>query len=91
MPDCITTDRISKTFGRVRAVRDISLHVGEGEIYGFLGLNGAGKTTTIRMLLGMIRRHPERRTFTDRRRVRRITISGTGSAISSRYLIHIPT
>ncbi len=55
MPDCITTDRISKTFGGVRAVREISLHVGEGEIYGFLGLNGAGKTTTIRMLLGMIR------------------------------------
>lgn len=55
MPDCITTDRISKTFGKVRAVREISLHVGEGEIYGFLGLNGAGKTTTIRMLLGMIK------------------------------------
>ncbi len=55
MPDCITTDHISKTFGKVRAVREISLHVGEGEIYGFLGLNGAGKTTTIRMLLGMIR------------------------------------
>ena len=34
---------------------DVSLRVGRGEIYAFLGLNGAGKTTTIRMLLGMIR------------------------------------
>ncbi len=55
MTDCITTDRLSKTFGSVQAVRDVSLHVREGEIYGFLGLNGAGKTTTIRMLLGMMK------------------------------------
>jgi ABC-2 type transport system ATP-binding protein len=55
MADPITTDRLSKNFGKVRAVIDISLHVREGEIYGFLGLNGAGKTTTIRLLLGMIR------------------------------------
>ena len=55
MADCVTTDRISKQFGEVRAVDEISLHVVEGEIYGFLGANGAGKTTTIRMLLGMIR------------------------------------
>ncbi len=55
MTDCLSTDRLSKSFGKVDAVQDISLHVREGEIYGFLGLNGAGKTTTIRMLLGMIR------------------------------------
>lgn len=53
----IQTERLSKRFGKAptRAVEDISLHVGRGEIYGFLGLNGAGKTTTIRMLLGMIK------------------------------------
>lgn len=55
MSDCITTSGLTKYFGKVCAVRDVSLHVGEGEIYGFLGLNGAGKTTTIRMLLGMIK------------------------------------
>jgi len=55
MIDQIATRHLSKNFGRVHAVNDISLHVREGEIYGFLGLNGAGKTTTIRMLLGMIR------------------------------------
>jgi len=55
MDEIIRTDRVSKNFGKVRAVREVSLSVRAGEIYGFLGLNGAGKTTTIRMLLGMIR------------------------------------
>lgn len=55
MSDCITTAGLTKYFGKVCAVNDVSLHVREGEIYGFLGLNGAGKTTTIRMLLGMIK------------------------------------
>jgi len=51
----IETDRLSKRYGDVRAVEDLSLQVAQGEIYAFLGLNGAGKTTTIRVLLGMIR------------------------------------
>jgi ABC-2 type transport system ATP-binding protein len=47
---------LSKTYGRrgVRAVRDVSLSVASGEVYGFLGPNGAGKSTTIRMMLGLI-------------------------------------
>jgi ABC-2 type transport system ATP-binding protein len=49
---------LSKTYGRggrsVRAVSNVSLTVGPGEVYGFLGPNGAGKSTTIRMLLGLI-------------------------------------
>ncbi|MBK8493197.1 MAG: ABC transporter ATP-binding protein [Saprospirales bacterium] len=53
--DIIRTENISKHFGDVQAVSELSLNVRKGEIYGFLGLNGAGKTTTIRMLLGMIR------------------------------------
>jgi ABC-2 type transport system ATP-binding protein len=55
MSHAIETDRLTKRFGSVEAVRDLSLCVDEGEIYGFLGLNGAGKTTTFRLLLGMIR------------------------------------
>jgi ABC-2 type transport system ATP-binding protein len=51
----IETSGLSKFFGQVRAVDSVSLRVGQGEIYGFIGLNGAGKTTTIRALLGMIR------------------------------------
>ncbi len=51
----IETRNLTKHYGRVHAVDDVSIRIKKGEIYGFLGLNGAGKTTTIRMLLGMIR------------------------------------
>ena len=51
----IETNELTKSFGQVQAVDSLDLRVGQGEIYGFLGLNGAGKTTTIRMLMGMIR------------------------------------
>lgn len=51
----ISADRLTKRYNAFCAVEDVSLRVGYGEIYAFLGLNGAGKTTTIRMLLGMIR------------------------------------
>jgi ABC-2 type transport system ATP-binding protein len=46
---------LTKRYGDVAAVDDVSLHINAGEIYALLGLNGAGKTTTIRMLLGMVR------------------------------------
>lgn len=42
---------VSKSFGSVRAVEDVSFSVEEGEIFGLLGPNGAGKTTTIRLML----------------------------------------
>lgn len=53
--DIIVTENLTKNYGKLRAVDDLTLHIKKGEIYSFLGLNGAGKTTTIRMLLGMIR------------------------------------
>jgi ABC-2 type transport system ATP-binding protein len=43
-----------KTFGDKRVVDDVSLRVGKGQIYGFLGPNGSGKTTTLRMLCGLL-------------------------------------
>lgn len=55
MDDIIKTCNLIKHYGKIHAVDGVSLSVGKGEIYGFLGLNGAGKTTTIRMLLGMTR------------------------------------
>jgi lantibiotic transport system ATP-binding protein len=51
----IETIGLSRYFGDVHAVDDLSLHVPRGSVYGFLGPNGAGKTTTIRMLLGLTR------------------------------------
>ncbi len=50
----MTAERIGKSFGRYRAVSDVSLSVTAGSIYGVLGPNGAGKTTTLRMLLGIL-------------------------------------
>jgi ABC-2 type transport system ATP-binding protein len=45
---------LSKSFGSVQAVTDVSFSVEAGEVFGFLGPNGAGKTTTIRTLLGFL-------------------------------------
>ena len=50
----IRTDHLSRFFGTVRAVDDLSLEVPAGIIFGFLGPNGAGKTTTINLLLGLL-------------------------------------
>jgi len=47
-------DRINKSFGNLEAVKELSLAVAPGTIYGFLGPNGAGKTTTIRMIMEII-------------------------------------
>ena len=46
---------LTKSYGRVQALRGVNLDVGRGECFGFLGPNGAGKTTTIRCLLDLIR------------------------------------
>jgi len=51
----LSTTGLSRSFGRVQAVRGVDIQVRRGDVYGFLGLNGAGKTTTIRMLLGLLR------------------------------------
>ncbi|MCD6043685.1 MAG: multidrug transporter ATP-binding protein, partial [Burkholderiales bacterium] len=46
---------LNKSFGAKHVVRDFSLQVRRGEIYGFLGPNGSGKTTSIRMICGLLR------------------------------------
>lgn len=51
----IETRGLTKSYGRVRALRGVDLEVRQGEMFGFLGPNGAGKTTTIRCLLDLIR------------------------------------
>ena len=50
----VVTRGLSRAFGPVRAVDDLTIEVPAGSIYGFLGPNGAGKTTTIRLLLGLL-------------------------------------
>lgn len=51
----IELHEVSRRFGTTWAVRDLSLHLDDGEIFAFLGPNGAGKTTTIRMICGLLR------------------------------------
>lgn len=46
--------RLTKVFGRLTAIRDVTFAVGHGEVVGFLGPNGAGKSTTLRILCGLI-------------------------------------
>ena len=52
--DAINVENAGYNYGEIQAVKGISFHVGEGEIFGFLGPNGAGKSTTIKMLTGQI-------------------------------------
>ena len=51
----IEVERLTKSYGGKRGIVDVSLEVGEGEVFGFLGPNGAGKTTTIRILMALLR------------------------------------
>src|SRR5258708_16542370 len=53
----VEVERLNKSFGRVRALSEVSFSVAEGEVLGFLGPNGAGKPTTIRILLGLLHGH----------------------------------
>ena len=53
--DIIETKNLTKYYGKIRGIENITFTVKKGEIFGFLGPNGAGKTTTIRTLLGFLR------------------------------------
>ncbi|MDC3166488.1 ATP-binding cassette domain-containing protein [Candidatus Marinimicrobia bacterium] len=54
MKNIINVQSITKNFNNNKAVKDLSLAIHEGEIYGLLGHNGAGKSTTINILLGFL-------------------------------------
>ncbi|KWK49005.1 multidrug ABC transporter ATP-binding protein [Burkholderia stagnalis] len=53
-PYAIDVDKLNKRFGDKHVVKDVSLRVARGEIFGFLGPNGSGKTTSIRMMCGLL-------------------------------------
>ncbi|KYH38321.1 MAG: daunorubicin resistance protein DrrA family ABC transporter ATP-binding protein [Candidatus Hecatellales archaeon B24] len=55
MPDIVVAEALTKTFGTLRAVDEVSFTVRRGEIFGFLGPNGAGKTTTINLLTTLMK------------------------------------
>src|SRR6202049_837569 len=51
----LQVEQLNKWFGQFQAIKDLSMEVQEGTIFGFLGANGAGKTTTMRMILDILR------------------------------------
>ncbi len=50
----IKTEGLTKYYGKVRGIEDLTLEIEEGEVFGFLGPNGAGKTTSIRLFIGLL-------------------------------------
>lgn len=50
----VTIRNLTKTYGRYRALNNLNLHIGKGDIFGFVGPNGAGKTTTMRIICGLL-------------------------------------
>ena len=69
MPSAIEVHRLSKHFGPISAVNDLSFEVAPGRVTGFLGPNGSGKTTTLRILLGLVSTSEGTATFGGRRYV----------------------
>ena len=57
IPPSIRVDNLSRNYGKVAAIRNVSFEVKRGEIVGFLGPNGAGKSTTMRILSGLLPAH----------------------------------
>jgi ABC-2 type transport system ATP-binding protein len=55
MTTVLQTEHLTKRYGQLTAVDDLSLEVHEGEVFGFLGPNGAGKTTSISMMCGLLK------------------------------------
>jgi len=72
----LEVENVTKRFGDFTAVRDVSLTIPRGSIYGFLGPNGAGKSTTIRMIFGIVKPTSGR-----------ITILGASTALAVRSRI----
>ena len=55
MEDIISLENVNKELNRRQILKDVTLAVKQGDIFGYLGPNGAGKTTTIRIILGLLK------------------------------------
>jgi ABC-2 type transport system ATP-binding protein len=87
-PWAIEVSQLSKRFGSLRAIDDLSFTVRPGEVCGFLGPNGAGKTTTLRCLLGLVAPTAGRATIGGRRYVELAEPLGTVGAVLDASSFH---
>jgi ABC-type multidrug transport system ATPase subunit len=79
----VETRGLTKRFGAVVAVQDLTMGVRRGEVYGFLGPNGAGKTTTLRLLLGLARPSAGQATVLDARPGSSRALARTGAMVEA--------
>ena len=63
----LKVENVTKKYGDLTAVDNLSFEVKEGEIFGLLGLNGAGKTTTFRMIMGLLDDYEGKITLNDKK------------------------
>ena len=75
-------ESVTKRYGDLEALHELSLSVRDGEIFGFVGANGAGKTTTMRVVLGVLEADCRQRSL--ERRPRSPSRCGAGSVTSPR-------
>ena len=80
----LETENLSKQYGEQMAVRNVSLQIERGSIYGLLGPNGAGKSTTLKMLVGLLR-PTGGRIILDGRPWQRESLSKTGKKRVSQF------
>ncbi len=82
--EAIVVEGLSKSYGRIKALENISFTVRRGEVFGYLGPNGAGKTTTIRVLMGFVK--PDRGKVS----VLGFDVTGRGFAEARRRIGFVP-
>ncbi|MGB7755703.1 MAG: ABC transporter ATP-binding protein [Salinisphaera sp.] len=81
----LKVDNISARYGKVQAISDVSLEVGQGEVVALLGVNGAGKSTTLKTISGLLRAQDGTIHFQDER-IDRLS----PEKIAQRRIVHVP-
>ena len=87
----LETTSLSKSYGSVVAVRDVSLHLEPGQVLGYLGPNGSGKSTTVKMLTGLLEPTRGQILYNNENIHKNSTITAATSATSPKRPTSIPT